>query len=311
MLMHRKIYISHCLLFFSLFSVFFLEDLSCVKAWLNDFSQERIGDSDLGSWIKYLDYFCFFFVEIIRRLCHILWTCQETSSRVRRPYINWQPLQMWNSLLSTRIIAHIINHRQSRLLPTNQNFSHQPDKHVNFIQTTFFPSCWILLLAIIVDGFHSHRHCCLFFFGFYSHPAHTLGFISWMIFSALLVLQYNCFIIPQILIHRFQFLFVIRQITFLTSIFTSPTPNILFFSHLFFCSHLFFMLFCCQNNAKISFSHFIIEIFSAQQKEPFFESNQNLNVTVLESESVVLKCAVRHKGNKTVSTLTLLPFLIL
>ncbi|KAG5682156.1 hypothetical protein PVAND_011528 [Polypedilum vanderplanki] len=43
------------------------------------------------------------------------------------------------------------------------------------------------------------------------------------------------------------------------------------------------------------------EILPVQPKTPFFESNQNLNVTVLENESVVLKCAVRFKGNKTIS----------
>lgn len=124
-----------------------------------------------------------------------------------------------------------------------------------------------------------------------------------MIFAALLVLQYNCFIILQILIHRFQFLFVIFVMTFLTSVYSPPTHTQIFFyiSFHFFCSHFFHAFFAAKTILKIFLSYFIIEIFSAQQKEPFFESNQNLNVTVLENESVVLKCAVRHKGNKTVS----------
>lgn len=41
--------------------------------------------------------------------------------------------------------------------------------------------------------------------------------------------------------------------------------------------------------------------FYVQQKEPYFDSNQSSNITVLENESVVLKCVVRNKGNKTVS----------
>lgn len=216
----------------------FLEDLSCVKAWLNDFSQGRIGDSDLGIMNQIFRLFLLFF--LCRDYPKIRSYFMDMSRDIYGPYINWQqPFQIWNSLLSTRIIAYIINHRQCRLLHTNQNISHQPDKHVNFILTTFFPSCWILLLAIILDGFHSHHHC------FYSRTAHTLGFISWMIFLALLVLQYNCFIIPQILIHRFQFLFVICVMTFLTSVFTPPPYTQLFFIFIFsfFCSHFFFMLF--------------------------------------------------------------------
>lgn len=46
---------------------------------------------------------------------------------------------------------------------------------------------------------------------------------------------------------------------------------------------------------------FIADNFDVQQKEPYFDSNQNSNITVLENESVVLKCVVRNKGNKTVS----------
>lgn len=49
------------------------------------------------------------------------------------------------------------------------------------------------------------------------------------------------------------------------------------------------------------FQFFIPDNFYVQQKEPFFDSNQNSNITVLENESVVLKCVVRNKGNKTVS----------
>lgn len=45
----------------------------------------------------------------------------------------------------------------------------------------------------------------------------------------------------------------------------------------------------------------IADFHHAQQREPFFDSNQNSNITVLENESVVLKCVVRNKGNKTVS----------
>lgn len=87
-------------------------------------------------------------------------------------------------------------------------------------------------------------------------------------------------------------------------------PFFFFHHHPLFYFNIFSFL--CKTMLTIFSSflfsfHFIIEIFSAQQKEPFFESNQNLNVTVLENESVVLKCSVRHKGNKTVSTQTLLP----
>lgn len=49
------------------------------------------------------------------------------------------------------------------------------------------------------------------------------------------------------------------------------------------------------------FQFFITDNFYVQQKEPYFDSNQNSNITVLENESVVLKCIVRNKGNKTVS----------
>lgn len=49
------------------------------------------------------------------------------------------------------------------------------------------------------------------------------------------------------------------------------------------------------------FQFFITDSFGVQQKEPFFDSNQNANITVLENESVLLKCVVRNKGNKTVS----------
>ncbi|CAH1719502.1 unnamed protein product [Chironomus riparius] len=59
------------------------------------------------------------------------------------------------------------------------------------------------------------------------------------------------------------------------------------------------------NNAKTNYNTLGLnhtnEIFSTLQKEPFFENNQNLNVTVLENESIILKCAVRFKGNKTIS----------
>ena len=48
------------------------------------------------------------------------------------------------------------------------------------------------------------------------------------------------------------------------------------------------------------FQFFITDNFYVQQK-PFFDSHQNSNITVLENESVVLKCVVKNKGNKTVS----------
>jgi hypothetical protein len=57
-------------------------------------------------------------------------------------------------------------------------------------------------------------------------------------------------------------------------------------------------------SSSLSFSPHVFlvsEILPVQPRTPFFESNQNLNVTVLENESVILKCAVRYKGNKTVS----------
>lgn len=63
--------------------------------------------------------------------------------------------------------------------------------------------------------------------------------------------------------------------------------------------------------SQISLSHiqfFITDSFSVQQRQPFFDSNQNSNITVLENESVVLKCIVRNKGNKTVSKTLLLIF---
>lgn len=49
------------------------------------------------------------------------------------------------------------------------------------------------------------------------------------------------------------------------------------------------------------FPFFITDSFNVQQRGPYFDSNQNSNITVLEKESVVLKCVVRNKGNKTVS----------
>lgn len=63
----------------------------------------------------------------------------------------------------------------------------------------------------------------------------------------------------------------------------------------FFFRHFHSTFFMCF------FQFFIADNFYVQQKEPYFDSNQNSNITVLENESVVLKCVVRNKGNKTVS----------
>lgn len=45
----------------------------------------------------------------------------------------------------------------------------------------------------------------------------------------------------------------------------------------------------------------ILEKYNDHRNEPFLESTQNVNLTVMENESVVLKCGVKNKGNKTVS----------
>jgi hypothetical protein len=109
----------------------------------------------------------------------------------------------------------------------------------------------------------------------------------------------------QILIHWFQF-FVSFRFRFLFFIIFHCLYSIQFSSlftieikwdknKIYIRAVIKFITFC------FSLFPIITGLFSAQQKEPFFESNQNLNVTVLENESIVLKCAVRHKGNKTVS----------
>lgn len=61
----------------------------------------------------------------------------------------------------------------------------------------------------------------------------------------------------------------------------------------------FFSLFA--NDLYVFFNFSFTDNFYVQQKQPFFDSHQNTNITVLEKESVLLKCVVRNKGNKTVS----------
>lgn len=45
----------------------------------------------------------------------------------------------------------------------------------------------------------------------------------------------------------------------------------------------------------------ISEKHQLYQNEPYFETSHSPNITALENESVILKCAVKNKGNKTVS----------
>lgn len=178
---------------------------------------------------------------------------------------------------------------------------HQPDKHVNFILTTFFPSCWILLLAIILDGFHSQSH----------HHSSLLLFENSPHFRFYFMNDFRCFVslTIQLLYHSsnfdssisISFCHLCDDFSHFRLLPAHAHTDFFYISFHFFCSHFFHAFFAAKTILKIFLSYFIIEIFSAQQKEPFFESNQNLNVTVLENESVVLKCAVRHKGNKTVS----------
>lgn len=61
-----------------------------------------------------------------------------------------------------------------------------------------------------------------------------------------------------------------------------------------------------NNFYVLSSWNFITDSFGVQQRGPYFESNQNSNITVLENESVMLKCIVKNKGNKTVSTTSFL-----
>lgn len=55
------------------------------------------------------------------------------------------------------------------------------------------------------------------------------------------------------------------------------------------------------NDFYVFFNFLFADNFYVQQKQPYFDSHQNTNITVLEKESVLLNCAVRNKGNKTVS----------
>lgn len=89
--------------------------------------------------------------------------------------------------------------------------------------------------------------------------------------------------------------------TFIQINFDSSFSSILVDEYFLLFLNVFFLFFS-RTITSWAFPFFIADSFHVQQKEsPFFDSNQNSNITVLENESVELKCVVRNKGNKTVS----------